>query len=121
MIAADLSLALLPGLGGAFLGIALWGVHMALTQGLLAKLVADHAPADLSGSAYGLFNLATAVAMIFASVIVGLVWDRVGANATFFVGAGFAICTFVFVYSFRGPWGHQPKTAPVHCWDTDSR
>ena len=90
LIAADLSLGLVPGLGGAFLGIALWGVHMALTQGLLAKLVADHAPADLRGSAFGAFNLMTGVAMLFASVIAGLVWDRFGANATFLVGAGFA-------------------------------
>ena len=90
LIAADLALGLLSGLGGAFLGIALWGVHMALTQGLLAKLVTDHAPADLRGSAFGVFNLMTGVAMLFASVIAGLVWDRFGANATFLVGAGFA-------------------------------
>lgn len=96
LIAADLSLGLLPGLGGAFLGIALWGVHMALTQGLLAKLVADHAPADLRGSAFGAFNLMTGVAMLFASVIAGLVWDRFGANTTFLVGAGFsAIALFI--------------------------
>jgi MFS family permease len=90
LIAADLALGLVSGLGGAFLGIALWGVHMALTQGLLAKLVTDHAPADLRGSAFGVFNLMTGVAMLFASVIAGLVWDRFGANATFLVGAGFA-------------------------------
>ncbi|MFA6031677.1 MAG: MFS transporter [Myxococcota bacterium] len=90
LIAADLSLGLLPGLGGAFLGIALWGVHMALTQGLLAKLVADHAPADLRGSAFGAFNLVTGVAMLFASVIAGLVWDCFGADVTFLVSAGFA-------------------------------
>ena len=90
LIAADLSLGLLPGLGGAFLCIALWGAHMALTQGLLAKLVADHAPADLRGSAFGAFNLMTGVAMLFASVIAGLVWDRFGADVTFLVGAGFA-------------------------------
>lgn len=90
LIAADLSLALVAGLGGAFVGIALWGAHMALTQGLLAKLVADHAPTDLRGSAFGLFNLVTGVAMLFASLIAGLLWDRIGSNATFFAGAGFA-------------------------------
>ncbi|MEG3143390.1 MFS transporter [Sphingomonas sp. RT2P30] len=90
LIFADLSLGLLPGLGGAFLGIALWGVHMALTQGLFAKLVADHAPAELRGSAFGAFNLATGVAMLLASVTAGLVWQRFGANATFLAGAGFA-------------------------------
>ena len=97
LISADLSLGLLPGLRGAFLGIALWGVHMALTQGLLAKLVADHAPADLRGSAFGAFNLMTGVAMLFANVIAGLVWDRFGANATFLVGGAFATAALVFL------------------------
>ena len=99
LIAADLSLALLPGLGGAFVGIALWGVHLALTQGLLAKLVADHAPADLRGSAFGAFNLMTGVAMLFASVIAGLVWDRFGSGMTFLVGAGLAVIALVIVCS----------------------
>jgi MFS family permease len=95
LIAADLSLALIAGLGGAFLGIALWGAHMALTEGLLAKLVADHAPSDLRGSAFGLFNLVTGLAMLFASVIAGLLWDRIGSNATFLAGAGFAAVALV--------------------------
>jgi MFS family permease len=95
LIAADLSLALIAGLGGAFLGIALWGAHMALTQGLLSKLVADHAPSDLRGSAFGLFNLVTGLAMLFASVIAGLLWDRIGSNATFLAGAGFAALALV--------------------------
>jgi MFS family permease len=95
LIAADLSLALIAGLGGAFLGIALWGAHMALTQGLLARLVADHAPSDLRGSAFGLFNLVTGLAMLFASAIAGLLWDRIGSNATFLAGAGFAALALV--------------------------
>ena len=95
LIAADLSLALVAGLGGAFLGIALWGAHMALTQGLLAKLVADHAPSDLRGSAFGVFNLVTGLALLFASVIAGLLWDRIGSDATFLAGAGFAALALV--------------------------
>lgn len=90
LIAADLILALAPGLIGAFLGIALWGVHMALTQGLLAKLVADHAPDHLRGSSFGVFNLATGASLLFASVVAGVLWDQVGAAATFLAGAGFA-------------------------------
>ena len=97
LILADLALALLPGIGGAFLGIALWGAHMALTQGLLAKLVADHAPAHLRGSAFGVFNLATGVALLFASVIAGLLWDRAGPDATFLMGAVFAVVALVLV------------------------
>ena len=90
LIAADLVLAMASGLVGVTIGLILWGAHMALTQGLLAKLVADHAPAHLRGSAFGMFNLATGIALLFASVIAGLLWDRFGADATFFAGAGFA-------------------------------
>ena len=95
LILADLVLALVSGLAGAFAGIALWGLHMALTQGLMAKLVADRAPPDLRGSAFGMFNLAAGVAMLFASVVAGLLWDRLGASSTFFAGAG--IATFALI------------------------
>src|SRR4051812_131833 len=82
LIAADACLAA-GGLAWAFAGILLWGAHMALTQGLLAKLVADCAPDRLRGSAFGLFNLASGVAMLAASVLAGLLWDRLGPAATF--------------------------------------
>ncbi len=95
LIAADLSLALLPGLAGAFVGIALWGVHMAATQGLFAKLVADRSPPALRGSAYGVFNLATGVSLLAASVIAGVAWDAIGPNATFLTGAVFALIALV--------------------------
>jgi MFS family permease len=97
LIAADLALALAPGVLGAFTGIALWGVHMALTQGLLAKLVAAHAPAGLRGSAFGLFNLATGVTMLFASAIAGALWEFVGPAATFGGGAAFAVFAGILV------------------------
>lgn len=95
LILADFSLALWSGLFGAFTGIALWGLHMALTQGLMAKLVADRAPIELRGSAFGLFNLATGLAMLLASLVAGLLWDRFGANSTFFAGAGFATVALI--------------------------
>ncbi|GHH19821.1 hypothetical protein GCM10008023_27000 [Sphingomonas glacialis] len=101
LILADLSLGMMPGLLGAFVGIALWGAHMALTQGLLAKLVADHAPADLRGSAFGVFNLATGVSMLFASVIAGVVWEYLGAGVTFLAGAGFSVVALFLVQSQR--------------------
>lgn len=97
LIGADLMLAFAPGLWGAFLGIALWGAHMALTQGLLAKLVAQHAPATLRGSAFGLFNLATGIAMLVASVVAGVLWERIGSAATFAAGAGFAVLAALLV------------------------
>lgn len=90
LILADLALALSRGLIGAFAGIALWGLHMALTQGLMAKLVADRAPVELRGSAFGLFNLASGIAMLVASVLAGLLWDMAGPRVTFLAGAGLA-------------------------------
>ena len=102
LIAADLVLAGLPGLFGAFLGIAFWGAHMALTQGLLTKLVADHAQPELRGSAFGVFNLASGVAMLFASAIAGLVWDRLGPDATFLTGAAFAAIALVLLARYGG-------------------
>lgn len=97
LVLADLALALAPGVLGAFAGIALWGGHLALTQGLLAKLVAQCAPAELRGSAFGLFNLATGVTMLFASAIAGLLWEHVGSAATFLGGAAFAVLAAVMV------------------------
>ncbi|CAN5282188.1 MFS transporter [soil metagenome] len=102
LILADLALAFLSGVAGAFVGIALWGAHLALTQGLLAKLVADNSPPDLRGSAYGLFNLATGVTLLFASLIAGLVWDGFGASNTFVAGAGFALVALLLLCIPRG-------------------
>lgn len=90
LIAADLVLALAPGLGAAALGIALWGLHMGMTQGLLATMVAAAAPAHLRGTAFGFFNLASGIAMLAASVLAGLLWDRLGASVTFYAGAVFS-------------------------------
>jgi MFS family permease len=92
LIVADLVLGLSVGLVGVTVGIILWGVHMGLTQGLLAALVADVAPIDLRGTAYGVFNLAGGVALLVASVLAGALWDAAGPNVTFLTGAGF---TFV--------------------------
>ena len=108
LIAADLVLAVAPGLVGVTLGLILWGAHMALTQGLLAKLVADHAPAHLRGSAFGMFNLATGIALLFASVIAGLLWDRFGADATFFAGAGFATVALLLASRYPTPMQSKP-------------
>ncbi|MCM2341858.1 MFS transporter [Rhodoferax sp.] len=71
-------------------GVALWGLHMAMTQGLLAAMVADTAPADLRGTAYGFFNLLSGVAMLVASGLAGWLWQSFGASFTFMAGVGFA-------------------------------
>ncbi|HEX7439920.1 MAG TPA: MFS transporter [Caldimonas sp.] len=90
LIAADLVLASAASPLIVFAGAALWGLHMALTQGLLSKLVADTAPAELLGTGFGLFNLASGGALLLASVIAGLLWSSFGASATFLAGAVFA-------------------------------
>jgi MFS family permease len=101
LILADLVLAFTHGLAGCFAGILLWGGHMALTQGLMAKLVADAAPAHARGSAFGLFNLATGLALLAASLAAGLLWSLVGPAATFLAGAGFAAAALLMLFGFR--------------------
>jgi len=95
LIAADLVLAFAGNITGVLAGVALWGLHLGLTQGLLATLVADTAPAELRGTAFGIFNFTCGVALLAASVIAGFVWDRSGADATFLLGAGVSAVAFV--------------------------
>ena len=83
LVASDIVLALAGGAAGALAGAALWGLHMALTQGLLAALVAATAPADLRGTAFGVFNLASGVALLVASALAGYLWQAIGPAATF--------------------------------------
>jgi MFS family permease len=90
LIIADLVLAGARGITGLAIGVALWGLHMGLSQGLLAALVADAAPMERRGTAFGLFNLISGIVLLLASVIAGGIWDRLGAAATFYAGAGFA-------------------------------
>jgi MFS family permease len=91
LIAADLVLASNDHWVTVLFGVALWGVHMGITQGLLARMVADVTPADLRGTAYGFFNLMSGLAMLVASVLAGLLWDRLGASFTFYAGVVFCV------------------------------
>jgi MFS family permease len=95
LVAADAVLAFATGPLLVGVGAALWGIHMALTQGLFAALVVDTCPARLRGTAFGVFGLASGLAILCASVLAGLLWDLVGAPATFLGGAGFALVTGV--------------------------
>jgi MFS family permease len=90
LILADLTLAFAGSPLMVLAGAALWGLHMALTQGLLSKLVADTAPAELLGTAFGVFNLVSGAALLLASVIAGSLWSLAGPSATFLAGAAFA-------------------------------
>ena len=87
LIVADLVLALGNSVSTVMIGVALWGLHMGLTQGLLAALVADTAPAELRGTAFGVFNLVSGVAMLAASIVAGALWDSTGPAGTFLAGA----------------------------------
>jgi predicted MFS family arabinose efflux permease len=95
LIAADLILASSDHWVVLLLGVALWGIHMGITQGLLATMVAGTAPTDLRGTAYGFFNLVSGLAMLLASVLAGLLWDRLGASFTFYAGAAFSMIALV--------------------------
>lgn len=89
LFAADIVLAVAPSPLFTFVGAGLWGLHLALTQGLLSKLVADTAPARLRGTAFGIFNLVSGGALLIASIIAGFLWNVLGASATFIAGAAF--------------------------------
>ena len=91
LIAADLVLASGDHWTTVLAGVALWGIHMGMTQGLLAAMVADTAEADLRGTAFGFFNLVSGLSMLVASAVAGLLWDRLGASFTFYAGAGFCV------------------------------
>ena len=93
LIAADLVLAHGNHWTTVLLGATLWGLHMGMTQGLLATMVAETAPAELRGTAFGLFSLFSGVALLAASTVAGLMWDGLGAAATFYLGAVFSVIT----------------------------
>jgi len=101
LILADVALALSASPAQAFIGSALWGLHMALTQGLLSKLVADTAPGQLRGTAFGIFNLISGVSLLLASVVAGTLWETFGAAATFIAGAAFATLALVGLVLYR--------------------
>jgi MFS family permease len=89
LVVSDLLIAQTASLAVFFTAIVLWGLHMGLTQGLLSALVADAAPAQLRGTAFGVFHLVSGVALLAASLIAGGLWDAFGAAWTFYAGAAF--------------------------------
>ncbi len=97
LIAADCALAVSNHWFSMSMGIVLWGLHLGLTQGLLATMVADTAPEDLRGTAYGFFNLVSGVALLVASGLAGFIWDRMGASFTFLTGTLFCIVALIMI------------------------
>ncbi|CAB4052391.1 MFS transporter [Paraburkholderia phenoliruptrix] len=103
LIAADLVLARGSHWSVVLLGVALWGLHMGMTQGLLATMVSHTAPAQLRGTAFGFFNLLSGVVTLLSSVIAGELWDKLGAATTFHAGAVFCIATIVLLVAGEAP------------------
>jgi MFS family permease len=101
LVAADVLLAIATSPWIAFIGAAFWGMHMAFTQGLLSKLVADTTPAELRGTAFGIFNLISGGALLLASVIAGSLWSVFGATAVFIAGASFAALAAIGLLLYR--------------------
>jgi MFS family permease len=89
LIVSDIVLAVASNVLGVMAGVALWGLHMGMTQGLLAALVADEAPIDLRATSFGVFNFVSGIALLLASLIAGALWETVGPYATFMAGAAF--------------------------------
>jgi MFS family permease len=102
LIAADAALAVSTGLLGLFVGVGLWGLHMGLSQGLLSAFVADTAPVELRGTAFGIFNLLTGISVLLASALAGVLWDKFGPTATFEVGGMFAGMAAIALTTSRG-------------------
>jgi MFS family permease len=101
LLLADLMLAFAADIPTVAIGVALWGLHMGLTQGLLAALVADTAPMHLRGTAFGMFNLTTGLALLVASALAGALWDRLGPQATFLAGAAFTLLALIGLLPIR--------------------
>ena len=97
LVLADVVLAMSRSAATLFAGVALWGLHMGLTQGILASMIADVAPADHRGTAFGVFNLVSGLALLAASVLVGALWDLHGPAWTFWTGAGCALLTLLLI------------------------
>ncbi|MFM0572603.1 MFS transporter [Paraburkholderia caledonica] len=103
LIASDVVLAHGTHWSVVLVGVALWGLHMGMTQGLLSTMVAHTAPAQLRGTAFGFFNLLSGVVTLVSSAIAGVLWDRLDAAATFYAGAGFCVLTIALLLFGRTP------------------
>jgi len=101
LAASDLVLAFASGIGAAAFGVALWGLHMGLTQGVFAALLADHVPPPLRGTGFGVFHFTGGIGTLLASVIAGALWDGLGAPATFLAGAGLTVLGTVPLALYR--------------------
>jgi MFS family permease len=117
LIAADILLAAGVSLSVILLGVALWGLHMGLTQGLLAALVADTAPAELRGSAFGLFNFVSGIIALPASLLAGKLWEGFGPAMTFYAGAIFSAAALAGLLWWRIRFAKKVRSASIDADD----
>ncbi len=108
LIGADLLLAFSSHWTTVWAGVGLWGLHMAMTQGLLATMVAGAAPSDLRGTAFGFFNLVSGLAILVASTVAGVLWDQLGAPVTFIAGALFSLAALALLWRWGGSRVQKP-------------
>lgn len=97
LILADMVLAFSTHWSGVLIGVALWGIHMGMTQGLLAAMIAAASPADLRGTAFGMFSLISGVALLLASTAAGILWEFSGSASTFIAGAVICLATLLYL------------------------
>jgi MFS family permease len=109
LVASHIILGFADGLLAVFVGVALWGIHMALTQGILSRMIADSAPEPLVASAFGIYSLLTGLALLVGSVLAGLLWDMKGSHITFYVAAGLASAAALALAIFRD----TPPASPL--------
>jgi MFS family permease len=101
LIGADILLAHAATVPLMMAGVALWGLHMGFSQGILAAMVADVTPPEYKGTAFGVFNLVSGAAMLIASGLAGALWQAYGAFATFYAGGGFAMAALAMLTVMR--------------------
>jgi MFS family permease len=102
LVVADCVLATASGIPALMIGVAIWGLHMGLTQGVLTAMIADRAPGALRGTAFGVFNLASGVCLLIAGAVAGLWWDGMGPSAPFWFGAAVAVLCLPLVVWLPG-------------------
>jgi MFS family permease len=112
LILADILLAIDGGLIVVVAGVALWGAHLGFTQGLLSALLADAAPVELRGTAFGIFNLVSGVALLIASVVAGALWERFGPPATFASGAALTVVALLSLAVIRRRLSNRDAASP---------
>ncbi|MFW8607909.1 MFS transporter [Rhizobium beringeri] len=107
LLGADLALAFASEIVWVGVGVVLWGLHMGFTQGLLATLIAESAPPELRGTAFGVFNLMIGIALLAASVVAGALWDTTGPQGTFLAGAALTVVTLAGLFVVRARLGDR--------------